>query len=290
MTQLRTTDVDLGRWVLRTHQVGDPTDPTILWLHGSGPGVSALSNWEGILGRLPGYHHVAPDLLGFGESSHPADLPLGVAHSAEERANAILQLLDVLGIQRTHVVGNSMGGMVSLLLLTAQPDRFDRAILMGSGGAPMTPTPDLLAMVKYYDDPTPEAMLSLIKAFLFDTSRYGDAIEQIATDRARYAARPDISRSHERTFSPQGPPLVFTAQQLAGIHHEVLLLHGREDRIIPLAASHHLAQHLPNAQLHVLPHTGHWVQIEQADRFIALAQLFLGEAPLVTEAEEDPAA
>lgn len=279
MTQLRTTDVDLGRWALRTHQIGDPTDPTILWLHGSGPGASALSNWEGVLDRLPGYHHVAPDLLGFGESSHPADLPLGVAHAGEERANALLQLLDVLGIERTHLVGNSMGGMVSLLLLTAQPDRFDRAILMGSGGAPMIPTPDLLAMITYYDDPSPEAMLSLINAFMFDTSRYGAAIEQIATDRAEYAARPDIRRSHERTFSLDGPPLVFTPEQLAGIHHEVLLVHGREDRIIPLAASHHLGQHLPNAQLHVLPNTGHWVQIEQADRFVALAELFLGEAP-----------
>ena len=190
-----------------------------------------------------------------------------MAHSAEERANALLQLLDVLGVERTHLVGNSMGGMVSLLLLTAQPDRFDRAILMGSGGAPMTPTPDLLAMVRYYDDPSPEAMLDLIWALHVDTSRYGDAIDQIATDRAAYAARADIRRSHERTFSPQGPPLVFTPEQLAGIHHEVLVVHGREDRIIPLAASHHLAQHLPNAQLHVLPHTGHWVQIEQADRF-----------------------
>lgn len=290
MTQLRTTDVDLGGWVLRTHQLGDPADPTILWLHGSGPGVSALSNWEGVLHRLPGYHHVAPDLLGFGESSHPADLPLGVAHSAEERANALLQLLDVLGIERTHLVGNSMGGMVSLLLLSAQPDRFDRAILMGSGGAPMTPTPDLFAMVKYYDNPSPESMLALINAFMFDTSRYGDAIGQIATDRAKYAARPGIRRSHERTFSPDGPPLVFTPEQLAGIHHEILLVHGREDRIIPLTSSHHLVQHLPNAQLHVLPHTGHWVQIEQADRFVALAGLFLGESPAAAATGTESAA
>ena len=290
MTQLKTTDVDLGQWVLRTHQVGDPDDPTILWLHGSGPGVSALSNWEGVLGRLPGYHHVAPDLLGFGESSHPADLPLGVAHAGEERANALLQLLDVLGVDRTHVVGNSMGGMVALLLLTAQPDRFDRAILMGSGGAPMTPTPDLFSMIRYYDDPSPESMLRLINAFMYDTSRYGDAIGQIAADRAAYAARADIRRSHERTFSLEGPPLVFTPEDLAKIHHEVLVLHGREDRIIPLTASHHLAQHLPNAQLHVLPHTGHWVQIEQAERFRALAQLFLGEARVPAPAVRGSAA
>ena len=97
-------------------------------------------------------------------------------------------------------------------------------------------------------------------------------------DRAAFAARPDIRRSHERTFSPEGPVLGFSPEQLAGIAHEILLVHGREDRVIPLAASHYLAQHLPNAQLHVLPHAGHWVQIEQAERFRALAELFLGEA------------
>ena len=278
MTDIRTTDVDLGLWTLRTHQVGDPADPTVLWLHGSGPGATALSNWEGVLTRLPGYHHVAPDLLAFGESSHPEDLPLGVAHSAEERANALLQLLDVLGVERAHLVGNSMGGMISLLLLTARPDRFDRAILMGSGGAPMAPTPDLMSMVRYYDDPSPRSMQGLIHRFMFDTGRFGDTVEQIATDRAAYAARPDIRRSHERTFSLEGPPLVFTSEVLADIENEVLVVHGREDRIIPVEASYHLAQHLPNAQLHVLPHTGHWVQIEQVDRFLALAGLFLAEA------------
>ena len=290
MTGLQTTDVDLGQWVLRTHQEGDPSDPTVLWLHGSGPGASALSNWEGVLTRLPGYHHVAPDLLGFGDSSHPADLPLGVAHAAEERTNALLQLLDVLGIERAHLVGNSMGGMIALLLLSAQPDRFDRAILMGSGGAPMVPTADLIAMMRYYDDPSPESMLALIRAFMVDTSRYGDTIQDIAADRAAYASRPEIRRSHERTFSSQGPPLVFTPEQLADVHHEILLIHGREDRIIPLAASYHLVQHLPNAQLHVLPHTGHWVQIEQEARFRALATLFLGEARTASQPGSEAAA
>ena len=47
--------------------------------------------------------------------------------------------------------------------------------------------------------------------------------------------------------------------------------------MIPREASWYLAEHLPNAQLHVLPHAGHWVQIEQVDRFRALAELFLAE-------------
>lgn len=281
---MRDIAIGAGDLVLRTHETGSSEQPAILWLHGSGPGVSALSNWATLITTMPGYHHVAPDVLGFGDSSHPQDLPLGVAASAEARADAMLELLDSLGIERTHLVGNSMGGMISLLMLQKQPERFDRVILMGSGGAPMVPTPDLLAMIRYYDDPSPDAMLDLLHRFMFDTRLYGDRIRDIVEDRAALAAREDVRRSHLRTFSPEGVPLVFPAEVLAGIPHEVLVIHGREDRIIPKEASYHLAASLPNATLTVLPHAGHWVQIEQVDRFRALAELFFGasssEAPV----------
>lgn len=272
-----TSDVTVGDWTIRTHQAGDPADPAILWLHGSGPGVSALSNWQELLTTMPGYHHVAPDVLGFGDSSHPEDLPLGVADSAALRARATLGLLDALGIASAHVVGNSMGGMIALLLVQQQPDRVDRLILMGSAGAPIEPTADLITMITYYDDPSAESMLDLMERFLHDPGLYGDHIDQIAAQRADYAAREDIRRSHLRTFSPDGPLLVFPVDGLAAIQHEVLVVHGREDRIIRKESSFYLAEHLPNAQLHVLPHAGHWVQIEQVDRFRALATQFLQE-------------
>ncbi|MGE3812418.1 MAG: alpha/beta fold hydrolase [Candidatus Nanopelagicales bacterium] len=272
---ISTTDVAVGEWTIRTHLAGDPADPAILWLHGSGPGVSALSNWQTLITTMPGYRHIAPDVLGFGDSSHPHDLPLGVAGSAAMRAQAMSGLLDALGVPKAHLVGNSMGGMISLLMLQAEPERFDRVILMGSGGAPMTPTPDLIAMITYYDRAGDDAMRDLIGRFVFDTGLFGDEIGAIAADRAAVAGRDDVRRSHLRTFSPEGPPLVFAEKELARITHEVLLVHGREDRIIPKQATFYLADALPNAQLHVLPHAGHWVQIEQTERFRALAQQFL---------------
>jgi 2-hydroxymuconate-semialdehyde hydrolase len=226
---------------------------------------------------MPGYRHIAPDVLGFGDSSHPQDLPLGVAASAAMRARAMRELLDALGVDRTHLVGNSMGGMISLLMLLEDPGRYDRVILMGSGGAPMTPSPDLIAMITYYNEPSAEAMLDLLGRFMFDTGQFGTQIDRIAEDRSVFAAREDIRRSHLRTFSPEGSPLVFSEDDLAAIPNEVLLVHGREDRIIPKESSYYLAQNLPNAQLHVLPHAGHWVQIEQVDRFRALATMFLDE-------------
>ena len=189
--------------------------------------------------------------------------------SAEERANALLQLLDVLGVERAHLVGNSMGGMVSLLLLTAQPDRFDRAILMGSGGAPMTPTPDLL-VDDHGTTTTPHPSRCSTSSTPSCSTPAATATPSSRSPPTAPPTPPDPT-SDARTNAPSpstGPPLVFTPEELADIHHEVLLRarprgpdHPRSPR------RHHLAQHLPNAQLHVLPHTGHWVQIEQADRF-----------------------
>lgn len=276
---LITHDVAVPSGTLHTHEVGPRDAQPILWLHGSGPGVTAQSNWGPLIDSIPGYRHLAPDLLGFGDSTHPEDLPLGVAASANARADAVLELLDALDVERTHLVGNSMGGMISLLLLEKAPHRFGRVVLMGSGGAPITPGPDLLAMIMYYNDPSAASMTDLMHRFMVDTGRFGAALGQIAADRAEVAARADIRRSHLRTFSPDGAPLVFTEERLACIEHEILVVHGREDRIIPRQASYYLAEHLPNAQLHVLPHAGHWVQIEQEARFRALAVHHVEENP-----------
>ena len=79
------------------------------------------------------------------------------------------------------------------------------------------------------------------------------------------------------------PDETVIAKALACAHCQAALtdaeqvLHGREDRMLPVRSGYYLAEHLPNAQLHVLPHAGHWIQIEQADRFTVQAKLFLAE-------------
>jgi 2-hydroxymuconate-semialdehyde hydrolase len=279
MSALTTRDITLGEHTLHVHQAGDPSGPPVLWLHGSGPGVSALSNWERLITRLmPGFRNIAPDVLGFGESSHPQDPPRGLTAYTALRARTTLALLDELGLEKVHVVGNSMGGMIALRMMLDAPERLDRALLMGSGGAPGGPSPALTEMVLFYEDPTPAAMRKLLDSFIFDTSVFGDDLDAIAADRVAKAMRPQVRRSHLATFDPSaGPPLTYTPEQLATIPHEVLLMHGREDQVIPVERSHYLLTHLDNAQLHVLPHAGHWMQIEQPGRFAAQAEAFLLE-------------
>ncbi|GAA1900681.1 alpha/beta hydrolase [Streptomyces sodiiphilus] len=276
---IRTQDVRAGGHRLRVHTCGDPSKPAILFVHGSGPGVSAASNWEHLMPVFAeDYYCVAPDVLGFGDSEHPDPAPAGgMPEYTTVRARSLVGLLDALGITKAHFVGNSMGGMITLRVARTDPSRIDRMVLMGSGGAPIPPGPDLMKLITFYQDPSPEAMADLLLRFVDDPGLFAGKLEEIARNRVALATRDDVRRSHLGTFVPEYGAATFTEDELAAIPHQALVLHGREDRMLPVAAGYYLAENLPNARLHVLPHTGHWMQIERAAEFTAQTKLFLAE-------------
>lgn len=275
MGSIATSDVEVGAYRFRLNASGEPGRDPVLWLHGSGPGVTALTNWEGVLEALAGdFHNLAPDGIGFGDSSHPEPPPEGLAAFTELRADALLGLLDRLGLERVNLVGNSMGGIVSLRLAMLAPDRVARIVLMGTGGAPLAPTAELVRLIRFYDDPTPAAMAGLIRSFVHDPACMGGELAEIAASRVSRALRPEVRRSHLATFSP-GPPLALGPDQLGRIPHPTLVVHGREDRIIPVAASYYFAEQIPDATLCVFPRAGHWLQLEHPREFANLVRGFL---------------
>lgn len=271
-------DIDADGRRLRVYTAGDPNNPAVLLVHGSGPGVSAPSNWEHLLPVFAGagYFAIAPDVLGFGDSEHPDPQPTGgMPEYTDMRVAALVALLDELGVEKAHFIGNSMGAMLTLRTAQVAPQRIDKMVLMGAGGAPIKPTEDLMKLITFYADPSEQAMAELLPRFVYDTDLFAGRLDEIAADRAARANRPEVRASHLATFNPQFPPVSFSPEQLAAITHEALVIHGREDRMLPLQAGYYLAENLPNAQLHVLPHAGHWIQIEQADRFFAVTHCFL---------------
>jgi 2-hydroxymuconate-semialdehyde hydrolase len=275
MSAIHADDVKVGAHRFRLYESGERGREAVLWLHGSGPGVTALTNWEGVLGAFAGdFHNLAPDVIGFGDSSHPDPPPKGLAAFTQLRIDALLGLLDELGLGRVHLVGNSMGGIVSVQLAMRAPERVAKIVLMGTGGAPVPPTPQLIKLITFYDDPTAAAMAELVGSFVYDPACLGGDLAKIAAARMPQALRPEVQRSHRATFSP-GPPLPFAPEDLARVGHPALVLHGREDRIIAAASSHYFAAHLPDARLHVMPHAGHWLQLEQPRAFENLVRAFL---------------
>ncbi|MGI5232203.1 alpha/beta fold hydrolase [Actinoallomurus sp. CA-142502] len=274
---VRTSDVPLkDAFSTRVYETGEPGRPAVLLLHGSGPGVSGLSNWREVITTLADrFHCVAPDIIGFGDSTHPDPAPQGFLANAELRVPKLIELLDALGIDKVSLVGNSMGGMYSLRLVQLAPERVDKVVLMGSGGMPgLKPTPDLVKLITFYDDPTREAMADLFRAFVHDVGSFGADIDAIAEQRLTVASRPEVRRSHLGTFAP-GPMLTFSPEELAAITHKTLVIQGREDRIVPLEASHYLARHIPAADLYVMAKCGHWSQFEQAALFSKVIGDFL---------------
>ena len=195
------------------------------------------------------------------------------------RIPKLLELLDALGVVRASLVGNSMGGMYSLRLTQLAPDRVDRLVLMGSGGMPgLTPTPDLIKLVTFYDNPTAEAMAGLFRAFVHDLDAFGADIDAIAEQRLQVALRPEVRRSHLGTFDPAGEMLSFPPAELAAVTQPTLVIHGREDRIVPIEASYYLHRHIPRSDLYVMANCGHWSQFEQAGRFSQVIGDFLADA------------
>ncbi|MHA2787667.1 alpha/beta fold hydrolase [Corynebacterium sp. S7] len=277
-TALDSQDVQSGDYRLRVYTAGDPTAPAIIFLHGSGPGVSATSNWSELMPLLSSdYYCVAPDVLGFANSDHPDPAPAGMSAFTDLRARTIVEMMNTLGLEKAHFVGNSMGGMITLRLAQIAPERIDRILLMGTGGAPIPATDGLKRLITFYQNPTVENMKEMLPSFVANKDHFADRLDEIATDRTQFALRDDIRRSHLATFNPDYSPVNYSPEELGEITHDTLVVHGREDEIIPVEASYYMSTHLPNAELHVMPHAGHWTQIEQPQRFASLTRWFLAQ-------------
>ncbi|MCC7411560.1 MAG: alpha/beta fold hydrolase [Gammaproteobacteria bacterium] len=243
----------------------------VLLLHGSGPGVSAWANWRLVIPVLAERFRVlAPDAVGFGYTERPAgmryDLDAWVAHAAG--------LLDALDIGRAHVIGNSFGGSLALALAIRQPARVRRLVLMGSVGVEFELTPGLDKTWGY--TPSLGNMRELLDIFAYDRRLVSDELARL-----RYEA--SIQPGFQESFAAMFPAprqdgirrLASPEQDIRRISQPTLIVHGREDRVIPPATSLRLFELIPNAELHMFGHCGHWTQIEHTARFNRLVGDFL---------------
>ncbi|SMQ72007.1 2-hydroxymuconate-semialdehyde hydrolase [Bacillus sp. OV166] len=246
---------------------GEGNSETILFLHGSGPGVFAWANWRYALNACgETYDCIAPDLLGFGQSGHPESLPKNRQGWMDLWVNQLIELLDRYGIQKAHVVGNSLGCSIALELLVEYPERFGRVVLMGPGGTPNTKlSPELARAKGFYDNPSEKKMRQIMGWFVYDVEKLAPEIDSLAATRYETAMRPEIHLSNESIFATAAVPVPVTA--LKRIQNPILLVHGRDDMVCSVESSYYLLSHLQNVQLHVYGQCGHWTQIENQESF-----------------------
>ncbi|EGK69730.1 2-hydroxymuconic semialdehyde hydrolase [Methyloversatilis universalis FAM5] len=246
----------------------------VLMLHGSGPGVSAWANWRLVMPSLAERARViAPDMAGFGYTERRPDL----RYDMDTWVAQAIGVLDALGIEQADLVGNSFGGGLALQVAIRHPHRIRRLVLMGSVGVRFDITPALDAVWGY--TPSIETMRGLLDLFAYDRSLANDELAKL-----RYEAsiRPGFQESFAAMFpAPRQrwvDAMASNVEDIKALPHETLVIHGREDLVIPLDTSLTLAQWIPNAQLHVYGKCGHWTQIEHAARFARLVGDFLNES------------
>jgi pimeloyl-ACP methyl ester carboxylesterase len=264
--------VDAGGIKTNYLEVGD--GPPVVLVHGSGPGVTAYANWRLTMpGLAPAFRVLAPDMAGFGFS----DKPGGVADLAAW-VGQIIGFLDALGIERASVVGNSFGGSIGIRLATDHPDRVDRLVLMGATGISFPITEGLDQVWGY--QPSFENMRRILDYFAYSREVVNDEIAEV---RYRAALAPGVQEAFSALFpAPRQrwvEAITTPEEKIKAIPHETLIIHGREDKVIPLDNAYRLLGLIERSELHVFGRCGHWSQIEWADDFNALLVRFLGRDP-----------
>ena len=246
-------------------------DPLIL-IHGSGPGVTAYANWRGVIPDFAQHYTCyAPDTLGFGYTDFPADIQ---GFKMDRWVAHIVGFMDALGIAKAHFIGNSYGGALTLALAVRHPDRVGRIVLMGAAGLqfPMT---DGLERVWGYQ-PSLDAMRDLMTTFAFDPALVK---EEIVRSRYEASIRPGAQEAYS-SLVPEPrqrwlDALATDEDDLRALPHRTLIIHGREDVIVPYERSVRFHQLIADSELHLFGRCGHWTQIERRERFVDLVVPFL---------------
>jgi len=280
--------VEIGGLPLRYHEAGSASADagtgrgdadTVVLLHGGGPGASAWSNFGTNMPVIATrFRAVMMDLPGYGKS---AARPV-TRHFFTVAAEALAGLLDELGIQKVHLIGNSLGGGTALRFALLSPDRVGRLVLMGPGGLTLNvfapdPTEGVRRLMEFGAPPGPsrDKMAAFLRTMVFDQRLVTD---ELIDERFAIASQPEALAAMVAmggSFFGEHAEDGMLWREAHRIKHEVLLVWGREDRVNPLDGALIALKQLRRAQLHVFGGCGHWAQLEKFDEFNALSLAFL---------------
>ncbi len=258
---------------IMTHFHEDGQGDPLLLIHGSGPGVSAWANWRLVFPALSKHFRLyAPDVVGFGYTKRPE----GIHYSVDVWVDHMISFIETNKLHNLSMIGNSMGGALALHIAYRRPDLVNKLILMGSVGLSFPITEELDLVWGY--SPSFENMKRLMSTFSYDqTMVKNDNLVQL-----RYQA--SVQKGFQEAFASMFPAprqrhvdaLALNEEALKSITKPTLLIHGREDRVIPFEqTSLKMELLMPNAELHVFSKCGHWMQIEKTEPFCEQVIQFL---------------
>ena len=249
--------------------IGD--GPPLVLAHGLG---YARWGWEPVAPTLADHFTVLTfDNRGIGAS----DIPEG-PYTARAMAADVAAVLDAAGMDRAHVAGTSLGGMVAQEFAIRWPERVDRLVLACTtpGGGRAFPLPErTLRLIAEAPTLAPEVALRRF-------------VENAVAERT-VAERPElVQRIYEKRLEFPPHPSGWQAQAAAGTSHDAcsrlheiqaptLILHGTEDGVVDPRNAAVLARAIPAARVVMFPGTGHLFFWEEPDRFVEIVRDFLEE-------------
>ncbi len=253
--------VDIGNGLqMHYHESGD--GPAVIYVHGSGPGASGWSNFKGnydVLGGA-GFRAIVPDLLGYGYSSMTAEAKF----TFEDLRDGILAMADALGLDRFSLVGNSMGGAMTVQLAADHPDRVERLVLMAPGGLESRETymemKGIRTMIRAMYDPEGINRDSMRKVFGLQLFNSDLVTDEIIEERFQIA-----ELQPRGMFEKLVVPSVI--DDLERIECPVLGFWGVNDQFCPVSGATTVASRCRNVKMTMISECGHWVMVEHADYF-----------------------
>jgi pimeloyl-ACP methyl ester carboxylesterase len=264
-TTTRVGDLDIA--YLRNAEA-NPGD-TIVMVHGFG---ANKDNWTRLADQLTDDFNVyAIDLPGHGDSSKPLDL----GYNLDEQTEHLAGILTALGIDRFHMMGNSMGGAITALFAARYPERIKTAVLFDPAGI-FEHESELVDLVREGDNPLipskPGDLKRLMDFALEEEPFVPWPILGVLEDKA--IANQDINRVIFAAIRDSGFESAFR-QQITRIHDPVLVVWGKQDRIIDYRNGALFVEAIPDARLELLDGIGHAPMLEAPERSAQLFRTFL---------------
>jgi pimeloyl-ACP methyl ester carboxylesterase len=215
---------------------------------------------------------IAVDLRGHGKSEKP-DMP----YTQDMFADDIAALLDILKISKAYICGISMGGFVALKMALTHPDKVDGLILIDS--AARMPAKSIQVAGAWGKAFAEKGLQAYIDAEIKDifhpmfAQRHQDAVKRFAdsmkTREAKTSAR--VQQGYMKS-----PPVM--EKDIKKIKVPTLIIHGREDQVVPVEEAELMHKEIQNSQIAIIPFAGHAALMERRDYFIDLILYFIRES------------
>ncbi|MUG70607.1 alpha/beta fold hydrolase [Paenibacillus validus] len=260
---------------LNTHywEVGE--GEPIIFIHGGGAGADGWGNWNHLMPQFAkeGYRVLALDMVGFGSTETPD--PQNYEYSNDNRVKHVIAFIEALDLQQVHLVGNSMGGAASLGVAIQRPELVQKIVLLGSAGRHRPKEGEqskaLLTLQDY--EYGWDQMYQIVRSLTNDRFEISD---DLVNYRLKFTAKPEVMRAYQATMKwVKENGMYYEDEELRSIRHHIMLIHGKNDKVVPAADSWEILNLVDNASLYVLPNCGHWVMLEYPEQFTEATVRFL---------------